>query len=55
MEEILKQINIRMPEEQYYKMKEVILYLRTDITAFINKLINEEVDKVLSEQDKERR
>ena len=45
-EEKLKQINIRMPEEQYYRMKKVILHLRTDMTAFVNELVEKEVSKV---------
>jgi len=52
-EEELKQINIRMPEEDYYQMKEVVLHLRTDMTAFINGLVREEVLRVLAKRDKE--
>ena len=45
---------IRMPKELHTGLKEAVAYLGTDMTAFVNDLVEKEVSKVLNQRDKER-
>jgi len=49
-----KVVMIRMKPELHTNLKEAVAYLKTDMTAFITKLLEENVEKVLNKRDMER-
>ena len=46
-----KALLVRFQEERYHDLKEAVAYLRTDLTAFINKVVEKEVNKVLQKRN----
>lgn len=50
MAEERKALMIRFPKELHQEMKEVVAYLGTDMTAFINELVIKKVKTVTEER-----
>lgn len=45
---------VRFPKKLHNDLKEAVAYMETNMTALINKLVKQEVDKILAKRDKER-
>jgi hypothetical protein len=54
MSEKRKALMVRFPQKLHQEMREVVAYLETDMTAFINQLVAQEVSNILKKRDNER-
>lgn len=51
MSEERKALMVRFPQKLHREMREVVAYLETDMTTFINQLVEQEVRTVLKKRD----